>query len=239
MSKKSKEETVQLSTTKIEYVPVDSIKPNAYNPNRQSGHEFELLCRSMREDGFTTPIVAMKESREIVDGEHRWKAAQAIGIAEVPVVFVNMTEAQMKVSTLRHNRARGSEDVQAMAAVLRELNQSGAIEWAADSLMIEDVELERILEDYAPQDDSELNAILGGRTGDMSPEQTAHVRQAQAEREKARKEEDHAASRKDQDIYRLVLVFEKEEAELIKKVLGDQPAPKILELCRKRQGGAA
>lgn len=59
-----------LERLKIEYVSVDSIRPNDYNPNRQSDHEFELLLKSMQEDGFTQPILCHK-SRVFVDGEHR------------------------------------------------------------------------------------------------------------------------------------------------------------------------
>ena len=40
---------------------------------------------------------------------------------EVPVVFVDMTREQMRVSTLRHNRARGSEDIDKSADVLKDL----------------------------------------------------------------------------------------------------------------------
>ena len=59
----------------IEYVSVASIRPNSYNPNQQSDHEFELLVRSIDEDGFTQPIVCQQATREFVDGEHRWTAA--------------------------------------------------------------------------------------------------------------------------------------------------------------------
>src|SRR3990167_3334570 len=95
-----------LKELRIEYVPVESIHPNEYNPNRQSEHDFELLQRSMKDDGFTQPIIVQKNpdgssSGIIVDGEHRWKAAKAIGYKEIPVVFVDMTVEQMRISTLR------------------------------------------------------------------------------------------------------------------------------------------
>ena len=59
-----------LEELSIEYAPIDSIKPNDYNPNRQSEHDFELLVRSMREDGFTQPIIAQSGTRVIFSGEH-------------------------------------------------------------------------------------------------------------------------------------------------------------------------
>ena len=47
-----------LKALDITYVTHDKIVPNTYNPNRQSDDEFELLKRSMTEDGFTQPIVS-------------------------------------------------------------------------------------------------------------------------------------------------------------------------------------
>ena len=68
---------------------------------------------------------------------------------EIPVVFVDMSVEQMRIATLRHNKARGSHDIELEAAVLRDLQQLGAIEWAQDSLMLDDVELDRLLNDVA------------------------------------------------------------------------------------------
>lgn len=134
----------------VEYVAVGDLRPNAYNPNRQSDHDFELLLRSMREDGFTQPIVCQKDGT--VDGEHRWRAGQALGMAEVPVVYVDMTPEQMRIATLRHNRARGSEDIELAASVLRDLAQLGALDYAQDSLLLDDVELQRLIDDVPAPD---------------------------------------------------------------------------------------
>ena len=116
-----------LETLKVEYLPVGVLCPNSYNPNRQSEADFELLLRSIREDGFTQPIVALREGNVIVDGEHRWRAARKLGMAEVPVVLVDMTLEQMRIATLRHNRARGSEDIELSTELLRDLRGLGIV----------------------------------------------------------------------------------------------------------------
>jgi ParB-like chromosome segregation protein Spo0J len=128
-----------LETLHVEYVPVSAVQPNSYNPNRQSEHDFELLIRSMTDDGFTQPIIVQRATGQIVDGEHRWTGAivteglkrrgldltpsniarlredrlavmTEISDHQIPVVYVDMTAEQMRVATLRHNRARGSAD---------------------------------------------------------------------------------------------------------------------------------
>lgn len=136
-----------LEELKVDYVSVDSVFPNAYNPNRQSDREFELLVKSMMEDGFTTPILVQKKTNTIIDGEHRWRAAHHIGLTEIPVVYVDMTEEQARISTLRHNRARGSEDIELSLKILKDLRSLGALDWAIDSLNISDKELNAFLND--------------------------------------------------------------------------------------------
>ena len=106
----------------------------------------------MKEDGFTQPVIVQKSTGEIVDGEHRWRASQALNMEKIPVVYVDMTDEQRRVSTLRHNRARGSEDIQLTAQVMRDLEKLGALDWAQDTLMLSDVEVNRLLEDVpAPE----------------------------------------------------------------------------------------
>ena len=83
-----------LETLQIQYVSPADVKPNSYNPNRQSDRDFELLLKSMKEDGFTQPVIVQKSTGEIVDGEHRWRASQALGMEKIPVVYVEMTDEQ-------------------------------------------------------------------------------------------------------------------------------------------------
>lgn len=133
----------KLERLEVEYVELDSIRPNTYNPNRQDEETLDLLCKSITEDGFTQPVVVRRSTREIVDGG---RAARRLGMTQLPIVLVDMTDEQMKVATLRHNRARGSEDIELGNEVLRDLQRLGAIEWAQDSLQLSDSELNELLD---------------------------------------------------------------------------------------------
>jgi len=255
-----------LKKLSVQYVPVTSIKPNPYNPNRQSPHEFELLCRSMQEDGFTQPVVALLLTKEflndpsfkghgfgvgdtvICDGEHRWRAAMHLGLKEVPLVYVPMSPEQMRIATLRHNRARGSEDVELTAVVLRDLRELGALEWAQDSLMMEDVEIEKLLEDISAPDALAAEVyneawvpegtktgtvctagMLAGHTIDGTPTALLKAREQEAALAAAKSDEERKSIQKDSNVYRLALMFSGEEAVLIKRVLGAKPALRVLE----------
>ena len=253
-----------LRELKITYVKPESIKPNEYNPNRQDPHDYELLLKSMTEDGFTQPIIVQKKTNTIVDGEHRWKAAQELGYKEIPVVFVDMTPEQMKIATLRHNRARGEEDIELTANVLRDLQDLGAIEWAQDSLMLDDEEINRLIEDIpAPEalmgeefneawepdkiiGEVEINRIEKNEplnhvheTGDTYQSHTQKAQESLKEREnkiqQAKTREDREQAKKEmKSVYRITLVFHAEEADIVKAVLKDNPADKILELCTEK-----
>lgn len=248
---------IKLERLKIEYVPIDSITPNEYNPNRQSEHDFELLKKSMDEDGFTQPVLAHVETKQIVDGEHRWRAARDLGFTEIPVVFVDMTAEQMRISTLRHNRARGEEDIELTAQVLRDLQELGALDWAADSLQMTDEEINRMIDDIdvpealageefgeawepSAQATPEVASVEGKKDkaieGTVTSAATREAVDAQREREKriaeAKTEEEKETVRREMKLHRLNLVFSGDEAELIEEVMGRYPAEKLVVIAR-------
>lgn len=253
--------SVALERLTIEYVPIDSVTENDYNPNRQSDHDFELLLKSMETDGFTQPILVLRETRSIVDGAHRWRGARQLGYTEVPVVFVDMTPEQARVSTLRHNRARGSEDIELTAQLLRDLEKLGAIDWAQDELLLDDIELQRMLEDIAapdalaaeefskawvpegthhanPDEQGDLGRTIGGAPAIEGITEKAADRQRAGERAlaAAKTDEERQSAIRDRDIHRVALTFSGDEAAVVRQVLGDSPAQKLLDMCRKELG---
>lgn len=253
---------------KLEMVDPQSIKPNSYNPNRQEEEDFELLLRSMKEDGFTVPILVHRESREIVDGEHRWHASQALGYTQIPVIFVDYTREQMKIATLRHNRARGHEEMDLTAKILKDLHDSGNMDWAQTSLMISDDELNMLLAEanshasaaaeLASSNFSEawvpsavgqdvLNAMsnsdtavtgvtVGGQGGTLmasTPEAAAERMRNEEALKSAKTYEEREDLRRqiDAETYKVNLFYSKDEAVMVRAVLGPTPAIKILEMC--------
>ena len=82
-------EVEQVKPLHIEYVKVDDIYPNDYNPNTHDADSFDLLIKSLLYFGFTQPIVVNRSTMQIVDGENRYRAACVIGYEMVPVCFVD------------------------------------------------------------------------------------------------------------------------------------------------------
>jgi ParB family chromosome partitioning protein len=80
--------------------PIAFIKRNPNNPRRYfSEDELDELAASIKERGIIQPIVvrAIKgatDQYEIVAGERRWRAAQKAGLHEVPIITVEVSDAE-------------------------------------------------------------------------------------------------------------------------------------------------
>lgn len=116
-------------------VPMEKIKANSYNPNVVAPPEIKLLEKSILEDGYTMPIVCYylpdEDVYEIVDGFHRYTVMLKNRVIRerengmMPVVVIDKDVSNRMASTIRHNRARGSHDIDLMCNIVSELKKSG------------------------------------------------------------------------------------------------------------------
>lgn len=89
---------------KIEMLPVSTLVPYARNARTHSPDQVAQIADSMREFGFTNPVLIDGEGG-IVAGHGRVLAARSIGVASVPCLRVDwLTEAQKKAYILADNR---------------------------------------------------------------------------------------------------------------------------------------
>ena len=116
-------------------VPIEKVRANSYNPNSVAEPEMKLLETSIWEDGYTMPVVCYylpnEDIYEIVDGFHRYttlKNSKRIFEREkglLPIVVINKDESNRMASTIRHNRARGSHNIDLMSNIVSELVEMG------------------------------------------------------------------------------------------------------------------
>jgi DNA modification methylase len=112
---------VQDRTLTIDHVPIGDVRPDPFNPRRISDAELEALSRSIREFGLVDPIIARREDRTVIGGHQRLLAARRLGLATVPVVFIDVTPEQAKLLNLALNRISGDWDQELLARLLSEL----------------------------------------------------------------------------------------------------------------------
>jgi len=114
----------------------DTIHANDYNPNAVAPPEMKLLEQSIREDFYTQPIVSWKheDGIEVVDGFHRNRVARENEdirdrmFDRLPVVNINESresKGDRMASTIRHNRARGTHNIELMSTIVAELVEMG------------------------------------------------------------------------------------------------------------------
>jgi len=119
----------------VRAVPADKVEANTYNPNAVAPPEMKLLELSIWEDGFTQPVVTYYDKARdkyiVVDGFHRYtvlKTSKRIFEREqglLPIVVIDKEIGERMASTIRHNRARGSHNVDLMSNIVGELVEMG------------------------------------------------------------------------------------------------------------------
>jgi hypothetical protein len=119
----------------VQWVPVEKIKPNDYNPNSVANVEMGLLLKSIQHDGYTQPIVTIydqeKDEYIIVDGFHRYftckhnKEVYDTNKGHLPIVIIQKDINERMAATVRHNRARGSHSVSGMSSMVFTMLENG------------------------------------------------------------------------------------------------------------------
>lgn len=117
----------------VVWVASDDVVANEYNPNKVAPPEMELLEVSIMNDGYTQPIVTWPRDdgkSEVVDGFHRSRVGKESAVVKnrvqgfLPTVIIRSEQrgkSDRIASTIRHNRARGKHQVDAMSEIVLEL----------------------------------------------------------------------------------------------------------------------
>jgi len=93
----------------VRAVPVAAIRPSPYQPRRRiDAQQLEELAASIREHGVLQPILVrpLDSGFELVAGERRWRAAQAVGLGVIPAVVREMSAREAAVLALVENLQR-------------------------------------------------------------------------------------------------------------------------------------
>lgn len=115
-------------------VPIDRIHPNTYNPNVMDDLTRQATRDSIAMFGFIDPPTVRKHPNidghyELIDGEHRIAEARELGVAEIPVIILDIdTPTAMKLTVVLNQR--GHNDDVRLGALLGELQASGAQDWS-------------------------------------------------------------------------------------------------------------
>ena len=79
-----------VSTESVQNVPVAKVRSSSLQPRRDFSQEtLRELADSIKEQGIVQPLIVRRKDDhfELIAGERRWRAAQMLGLAEVPVII--------------------------------------------------------------------------------------------------------------------------------------------------------
>lgn len=94
-----------MENLKIEYLPVDSLKPYSKNARKHSEKDIQAIVNSIEEFGFSDPIGIWSDKNIIVEGHGRLMAAKRLGMETVPCIRLDhLTDEQRKAYALAHNK---------------------------------------------------------------------------------------------------------------------------------------
>lgn len=105
----------------IEHVPLDDLQPDPANPRHITSSELEALTRSISEFGLIDPILARRADGTVIGGHQRLLAARKLGLKEVPVIYLDLTEEKARLLNVALNKISGSFDQELLARLLADL----------------------------------------------------------------------------------------------------------------------
>jgi ParB family chromosome partitioning protein len=117
-------------------VPIELIRPGTLQPRRRFAEaELDALAQSIREKGvlqplLVRPLAAEEVDFELVAGERRWRAAQRVGLHEVPVIIRRITDTEALEIALVENLQREDlsplEEAEAYSRLMGEFGRTQA-----------------------------------------------------------------------------------------------------------------
>lgn len=133
----------------IVYKPIKELKPYKKNAKKHSKEQVEQIANSIKEFGFTQPVIIDKHN-SVVAGHGRILGAKKAGLKQVPTVCLeDLTEEQIKAYRLVDNKLNESEwDNALLNTELQELWDIGEVDMGQfdfdiDALLSEDEPTEK------------------------------------------------------------------------------------------------
>ena len=117
-------------------VPIERIRPGALQPRRRFAEaELDALAQSIREKGILQPLLvrslsAQETDFELIAGERRWRAAQRVGLHDVPIIIRQISDSDALEIALVENLQREDlsplEEAEAYSRLTEEFGRTQA-----------------------------------------------------------------------------------------------------------------
>ena len=155
----------------VKNVTVDTLIPYVNNPKEHPPAQIDKIASSIKNYGFTVPIV-IDGQNEIIMGHGRVTAAKKLGMSEVPcIIRDDLTESQVKALRIADNKVSESEwDIELLLVEIEDIEEFTGF----DVDKIEDLLLKRQV-DFDSADYAELMAPAVDRPDQVAEDQRITV----------------------------------------------------------------
>lgn len=141
-----------MNTFEIRNMPIDQLQPAPYNPRKvlkPSSKAYKKLRASISEFGLVEPLIWNELSGYVVGGHARLRILVDLGVTEVPVSVVRLSDEREKALNvmLNNQEAQSRYDTAKLASVLEELQGADALDMSGfDLSMLETLKMEPLEE---------------------------------------------------------------------------------------------
>src|SRR5438270_8431335 len=116
-----------LPAFEVRTLPIDELKPAPYNPRKAlkpDSPAYRKLRASLAEFGLVEPLVWNELTGHVVGGHARLRILRELGVTEVPVSVVRLSEPREKALNvvLNNHEAQGRYDAGKLADLLTDLD---------------------------------------------------------------------------------------------------------------------
>lgn len=151
---------------KNKLVDINKVYPNPRNPNTMTDRMFKALVDDVDKNGLIGSILVRehptKKGFEIVDGEHRWKAAKELGYSKVSIIELDLNDINAVFQMIRFNREKGYFDNLKLNDIVEELIDKTNRTMVKEKLFLNNTEFDKLL--------SGLNEEVSGMMDDVDDE---------------------------------------------------------------------
>lgn len=137
----------------IQTLKINEINPAVYNPRKDlkpGDLEYEKLKKSILEFDMVEPLVWNKRTKNLVGGHQRLKILKELGIQDVEISVVDLSEVKEKALNLALNKISGEWDYPRLKDLLEELDTG---ELDIEITGFDDKEIENLMTQFHPTED--------------------------------------------------------------------------------------
>ena len=122
-----KSRTPSAKAFEVRVLPIERLVPAPYNPRRSlkpTDKAYRKLEASLREFGLVEPLIWNERTGHVVGGHARLAILKAMGVTEVPVSVVRLSNARERALNvvLNNQEAQGRYDPERLADLMEELS---------------------------------------------------------------------------------------------------------------------